>query len=117
MTCPVLSFVPAAVELLGGEAELDDEVVGQVFRLDFAALLPPQAEQRGFVIAHDDPGIRAADEVRRSQETSLDYLTLRPPVLRVTSSRLRGRCTVVGTLYTMLHKNDTMSTLIWTMYQ
>ena len=26
------------------------------------ALLPPQPEQGGFVVAHDDPGVRAADE-------------------------------------------------------
>ena len=57
-----IAFVPAPVEVLGDRAELDDQVAGQVFRLDLAALLPPQPEQGGFVVAHDDPGVRAADE-------------------------------------------------------
>ena len=59
---PGIGLVPAPVKLLGGEAELHDEVAGQVLRLDFAALLPPQPQQGGFIIAHDDPGVGAADE-------------------------------------------------------
>ena len=51
------------VEGLGDDPELDDEVAGKVLRLDLAALFPPEAEQGGLVIAHDDPGVRAADEV------------------------------------------------------
>ena len=57
-----MRFVPAPIEVLGDDAELDDEVAGEVLRLDLAALLPPQPEQGGFVVAHDDPGVRAADE-------------------------------------------------------
>ena len=57
-----VAFVPVPVEVLGHGAELDDQVVREVFRLDLAALFPPQAEQGGFIVAHDDPGIRAADE-------------------------------------------------------
>ena len=38
---PGIGLVPAPVELLGGEAELHDEIAGQVLRLDFAALFPP----------------------------------------------------------------------------
>ena len=30
---------------------------------DEAAFLPPEAEQGGFVVAHDDAGVRAADKV------------------------------------------------------
>ena len=52
-----------AVEGLGHDAELDDEVAGQVLGLDLAALFPPQPQQGGLVVAHDDPGVRAADEV------------------------------------------------------
>ena len=59
---PGIGLVPAPVEVLGDDAELDDEVAGQVLRLDFAALFPPQPQQGGLVIAHDDPGVRAADE-------------------------------------------------------
>ena len=43
-------------------AELDDEVAGQVLRLGLAPFLPPQADQGCFIAAHDDPGVRAADE-------------------------------------------------------
>ena len=42
--------------------ELHDEVAGQVLRLGLAAFLAPKADQGGFVAAHDDPGVRAADE-------------------------------------------------------
>ena len=55
-----IAFVPAPVEVFGDRAELDDQVAGQVLRLDLAALLAPQAEQGGFVVAHDDPGVGAA---------------------------------------------------------
>jgi hypothetical protein len=42
-----VALVPAPVEVLGHGAELDDQVAGEVLRLDLAALLPPQAEQGG----------------------------------------------------------------------
>ena len=58
-----IALVPMPVEVLGHQAELDDEVAGEVLRLDLAAFLPPEAEQGGLVIAHDDPGVRAADEL------------------------------------------------------
>src|SRR5712672_2940944 len=35
---------------------------GEVFRLGFAALFPPEAEQRVFIVTHDDAGIRTADK-------------------------------------------------------
>ena len=60
---PSVGLVPAPVKLLGGEAELHDQVAGQVLRLDFAALFPPQPQQGGLVIAHDGPGVRAADKL------------------------------------------------------
>jgi hypothetical protein len=40
----------------------DDEVAGEVLRLDFSAFFPPQPQQGGLVIAHDNPGVRTADE-------------------------------------------------------
>ena len=61
-TRPVLRSYQAPVERLGGDAELDDEIVAQVLGFDFAALFPPQADQRRLVGAHNDPGVRAADE-------------------------------------------------------
>ena len=59
---PGIALVPAPIEVLGDQAELDDEVAGEVLRLDLAALFPPEPEQGGLVVAHDDPGVRAADE-------------------------------------------------------
>ena len=61
-TWPVF-LVPVPVEVLGHGAELDQEVAGQVLGLDLAALFPPEADQGRLVVAHDDPGVRAADEL------------------------------------------------------
>ncbi len=57
-----VALVPVPVEVLGHGAELDDQVGREVFGLDFAALFPPQPQQGGLVVAHDDPGVRAADK-------------------------------------------------------
>ena len=57
-----VALEPAPVEVLGRRPELDDEVVGEVLRFDLAALLAPEPDQCALVIAHDDPGVRAADE-------------------------------------------------------
>jgi hypothetical protein len=50
------------IEGLGDDPELDDEVAGEVLRLGLAAFLAPEAQECGFIVAHDDPGVRAADE-------------------------------------------------------
>jgi hypothetical protein len=60
---PGVALIPGPVEVLGGEAELDDEVAGEVLRPDLAPLLLPQADQGFLVLAHDDASIRASDEV------------------------------------------------------
>jgi hypothetical protein len=57
-----IAFVPEPVEILSNPAKLDDEVAGQVRGLDFAALFGPEAQEGGFVVTHDDAGVRAADE-------------------------------------------------------
>ena len=57
-----IALVPVPIEVLGHGPELDDQVAREVLRLDLAALLAPEPEQGGLVIAHDDPGVRAADE-------------------------------------------------------
>ena len=46
-----------------GKAQLDDKVARKVFRLDFTAFFSPESEEGSFIVAHDDPGVRAADEV------------------------------------------------------
>ncbi len=58
-----ISLVPMPVKVLGRHPELNDEVAGEVLGLGFAALLLPKAEQRIFIIAHDDAGVRTADKV------------------------------------------------------
>jgi hypothetical protein len=59
---PGVAFVPEPVELLGGDPELDDKVAGEVLRLDLPALLPPEAEEGGFIATHDNASVGPADE-------------------------------------------------------
>ena len=51
-----VGLIPASVKVLGYDPELDDEVAGEILRLDLAALFPPQPKQRILVVPHDDPG-------------------------------------------------------------
>jgi hypothetical protein len=50
------------VEWFSRHAELDDEVAGQILRLGLAPFFAPEADEGDFVVAHDYPGVRAADE-------------------------------------------------------
>ena len=59
---PELRSYQERLSVLGRRPELHDEVAGQVLRLGLAPLLAPEADQGRFVAAHDDPGVRAADE-------------------------------------------------------
>jgi len=54
---PGVGLVPAAVQLLGGQAELNGEVARKILWRDLAAFLAPQPQQGGFIIAHNDPGV------------------------------------------------------------
>jgi hypothetical protein len=45
-----VSLVPAPVEVLGDQAELDDQIIGEIVRFDLAALFAPQTNQIVFVI-------------------------------------------------------------------
>jgi hypothetical protein len=58
---PGIALIPAAVELLGHRAELDNEIICEVLRFDLAPLLAPQPQQGGLVVPHYDSGIRSAD--------------------------------------------------------
>ena len=51
------AFVPTPVEVFGDIAKLNDEMLAQVFGLDFAPFLTPKAYEPVFIGAHDDPGI------------------------------------------------------------
>jgi hypothetical protein len=59
---PGVALVPMPIERFSHHAEHDDEVAGQVLRLGFAPFLAPEASEGGFIVAHDDPGVGAADE-------------------------------------------------------
>ena len=59
---PGFLLVPVPVQLLGHGTELDQEVTGEVLGLDLAPFFLPQSDQGGLVIAHDDPGVQAADK-------------------------------------------------------
>ena len=56
-------LVPAAVEVFGGQAELDNQDTGEVDRGHLTPLLLPQTVEGLLVPTHDDPGVRAADEL------------------------------------------------------
>src|SRR5664279_2124481 len=57
-----VALIPMPVELLGDEAQLDDQLARKVRRLDFTALFAPKAEESGFVAPHNDPSVGAADK-------------------------------------------------------
>ena len=57
-----IGLVPGPIEPLGHDPELDEEVAGQILRLDFAALFPPEPKKSSLIVPHDDPGVGAADE-------------------------------------------------------
>ena len=50
-------------ERLGYETELDDQNIRKVERRLLAALFPPESQQGLLVLAHDHPGIGAADKL------------------------------------------------------
>ena len=56
------ALVPGPVEVLGDAAELDDQIVAEVFGHDLATLLPPEPDQIVLVVSHDDPGVGSADK-------------------------------------------------------
>jgi hypothetical protein len=58
-----IGLIPPSVQFLSRDAKLYDEIAGQVLRLDLAPLLPPEAEEGGLVVAHDDPGVRTTNEI------------------------------------------------------
>ena len=56
-------FKPAAIQVLCHIPELNYEIGGQVFRLRLTAFFPPQLQQGCLVGAHNDPRVRAAEEM------------------------------------------------------
>ena len=54
---PSISFEPEAIEGLSHDPKLNDEVVGQVFRLDLAPLLAPKTDESNLVVTEDDASV------------------------------------------------------------
>ena len=63
ITCPVLASYQRRLRSSVTDPELDDQIAGQVLWLDLAALFLPEPDERFLIITHDDPGVRAADEM------------------------------------------------------
>jgi hypothetical protein len=58
-----VQFVPATVEVLGNETKLRDQHSRQVEWSFLAALFAPETQEGLLVLAHDDPRVRASNEV------------------------------------------------------
>jgi hypothetical protein len=56
---PGVALVPGPVQVLGAAAELDDEVLAQVFWFGFTPLLTPEPDEARLIVAHDDAGVGA----------------------------------------------------------
>ena len=69
-----IALVPGAIELFRRRAELHDEVAGEVLGLGFTPFLPPKADKGGFIAAHDDSGVGAADETAPLSTVIVDDL-------------------------------------------
>ena len=61
-TSASVALVPGSVKVLRRLAQLHNEVAGQVLPISLAALLAPETDQGCLVTAHDDAGVRTADE-------------------------------------------------------
>jgi hypothetical protein len=69
-----IGLIPAPVQLLSGEAQLDDKVAGEVFWLGLSAFLPPKAEEGDLIVTHDDPSVRTP-----YKETAIRTITVKFP--------------------------------------
>ena len=69
---PGIALIPSPVERLGGDAQLDDEIIRQILQFDLAALFLPELDQRRLVGAHDDTSVRGAADPTRTAYRELD---------------------------------------------
>ena len=98
-----IGLIPAPVQLLGGHAELDDEVAREVLRLDLPAFFPPKPQESVLVVAHDDPGVRAADEKSAVLLPSFAGFTFHPFLRAQKWAWLIRRCLACLISYGMKH--------------
>jgi hypothetical protein len=58
-----IGLIPAPVKVFGREAELNDEIAGEVLGFDLAPFFLPWADESRFILTHDDPGVRTSYKV------------------------------------------------------
>src|SRR5262249_4112397 len=58
-----IGLIPPPVQLLGCKPELNDQIARKILRLDLAAFFAPQPDEGVLVVTHDDPSVRAANEI------------------------------------------------------
>ncbi len=59
---PGIALEPVPIEIFGHNPELNDEVSGEVFGLDFPRLLFPQPQQCSFIVSQNNSSVRATDK-------------------------------------------------------
>jgi hypothetical protein len=75
-----IALEPVPIEFFGHDPELNGEVSGEVFGLDFPPFLFPQPQQRGFIVSQNNSSVRATDKgAPRSVVLRLSSLHLKPP--------------------------------------
>ena len=54
---PAIGLIPAPIEVLGHDPQLDDKIAGQIRWFGLTTFFAPQPQQRLFFLTHDDPGV------------------------------------------------------------
>jgi hypothetical protein len=62
-----VGLIPAPIEVLGGQAQLNEEIAGEVRWLQFASLFAPKPQESALIVSHDGPIVRAAYKCRRKR--------------------------------------------------
>jgi hypothetical protein len=57
-----VALEPVPVQVLGGQAELNHQIVTELFGFELAPFLKPQSGKTGFIITHDHPCVRTANK-------------------------------------------------------
>jgi hypothetical protein len=60
---PGIHLIPASVQVLRHDTKLDYEIGRKVLRFGLTPLLSPEPVESCFIIARNDAGVRAADEI------------------------------------------------------
>jgi hypothetical protein len=53
---PGIALVPSPIKSLIGDAQLGNEIIGELLRLGFAAFFAPKMEEGGFIRPHERSG-------------------------------------------------------------